>query len=92
MGSNRARVKEKARLREQSAITSATGCTKNFYPSQQEAREALSRILAKARPGKLPFRVYPCNFCPGWHTTSKPWLGKKKPPWDRDPDWKRPEP
>ena len=67
------------------------GCEKAFYLTQAEAREALANIRAKhAGDRKPPVRVYPCDTCDGWHTTSKPNKGRT-PPWDKDPNWQRPE-
>lgn len=66
------------------------GCAKASYVSQEEAREALAKIRESAKgPRKPPVRVYPCDTCDGWHTTSKPNKGRT-PPWDKDPDWQRP--
>lgn len=69
-------------------------CEKAFYEDQAAARHALSTIGEKAaKPGKSarrPVRVYPCDVCDGWHLTSKGVKGRK-PAWDRDPDWIRPE-
>lgn len=66
-------------------------CTKNAYPDQVSARAALQTILKQAPvdSSKLPKRVYPCDICDGWHLTAKRNRGKK-PPWDRDPNWTRP--
>jgi epoxyqueuosine reductase QueG len=68
-----------------------TDCAKAPYPTQAQARAALARIIEKwgekPRP-KMPVRVYPCDRCPAWHTTSK--RVKRKPPWDKDPNWERP--
>jgi hypothetical protein len=52
---------------------------------------ALERILAKGKPvSRQPVRVYPCDTCERWHLAAKPNKGKT-PPWDLDPNWKRPE-
>ena len=66
-------------------------CGKNGYPDQASARVALAAIVerkAKKLP-TIPVRVYPCDRCEAWHLTSKKVSGKK-PPWDSDPNWKRP--
>lgn len=63
-------------------------CGKNGYPDQASARVALAAIRA-SNAGKVPVRVYPCDRCDAWHLTSKKVSGKK-PPWDRNPDWERP--
>ena len=69
-------------------------CDKAFYGDQAAARHALSSIHEKAakkgKPARLPVRVYPCDVCDGWHLTAKPVQGRKAP-WDRDPDWVRPD-
>ena len=69
-------------------------CEKAFHADQAAARLALTSILEKAarkgKSGPLPVRVYPCDVCDGWHLTTKPIRGRE-PPWDRDPNWLRPE-
>lgn len=69
-------------------------CEKAFYLDQAAARIALARIREKAarkgRAGVLPVRVYPCDVCDGWHLTAKAAAQGRKPAWDRDPDWVRP--
>jgi hypothetical protein len=65
-------------------------CTKHCYPNQAVARLAMQSIQAKARISMRPMRVYPCDRCEWWHLTSKR-LSGKVPPWDRDPNWTRPE-
>ena len=69
-------------------------CDKAFYVDQVAARRALSSIhekaAKKARPVRLPVRVYPCDVCDGWHLTARPVKGRK-PPWDSDLGWVRPE-
>lgn len=69
-------------------------CDKAFYVDQAAAHLALASIHEKAaKRGKrtpLPVRTYPCDVCDGWHLTSKTVKGRK-PPWDRIPDWARPE-
>jgi hypothetical protein len=70
-----------------------TPCQKAPYPTQAAAREALAKIIEKwgnKAATKMPHRVYPCDRCTAWHTTSKR-SGKRKPPWDRDPNWTRPD-
>jgi len=68
-------------------------CDKAFYVDQASARVALSSIREKAakkgKQGRVPVRVYPCDVCDGWHLTAKPVDGRMLP-WDRDPDWIRP--
>lgn len=68
-------------------------CDKAFHADQAAARLALASIHEKAttkgKPARLPVRVYPCDVCDGWHLTAKPVKGRK-PPWDRDPAWVRP--
>jgi hypothetical protein len=69
-------------------------CTKAPYPNQAAAHEALTSIIEKwgEKPRtKMPVRIYPCdrNGCLAWHTTSK--KVKRKPPWDKDPNWQRPD-
>jgi len=66
-------------------------CSKMPYPDQASAKTALQHILGKDRGegSKLPKRVYPCGTCDGWHLTAKS-LSGKTPPWDRDPNWVRP--
>ena len=66
------------------------GCRKAFYVTQAEAREALAKIReGHTGARKPPVRVYPCDTCDGWHTTSKRNVGRT-PPWDKDPNWQRP--
>ena len=70
-------------------------CTKAYYSDQASARLALAAIKEKAqkkaRTGKLPIRVYPCDVCDGWHLTAKSVRGRR-PGWDLDPAWVRPGP
>lgn len=58
-------------------------CNKHFYPSKREAYEALSFFRrhqynklgqrlnrGKGHKDKRLKRIYYCDFCTGWHTTS----------------------
>ena len=66
-------------------------CTKHYYADQASARLGLAHVRKKARSGKkVPVRVYPCDVCDGWHLTANASTGRKTPPWDRDPNWRRP--
>ena len=66
-------------------------CSKVGFPDQASARERLAGWQKKAKPGeKVPHRVYPCEVCDAWHLTTKV-SGGRLPPWDRDPNWVRPE-
>lgn len=68
-------------------------CDKAFYVDQSTARLAMASIHERAakknKAVRVPVRVYPCDVCDGWHLTAKPVQGKT-PPWDREPDWVRP--
>lgn len=47
-------------------------CVKERYRDQAEAAAAMARIQADIEAGKrAPVRVYPCQHCHGWHTTSQ---------------------
>lgn len=41
------------------------------YRTQTSAEHALAHLLLHV-PGQIPCRAYPCEFCDGWHLTSKP--------------------
>ncbi|MFD3594321.1 hypothetical protein ACFWU5_16480 [Nocardia sp. NPDC058640] len=45
---------------------------KSQYGSEQEALNALSKFLQRARPGARPTRTYKCPSGRHWHTTSQP--------------------
>lgn len=71
-----------------------TPCAKAPYPSHAKALESLAIIVEKwgSKPrNKMPKRAYPCDISgrTAWHLTSRKY-GKRKPPWDRDPNWQRP--
>lgn len=44
--------------------------SKNRYPSQWEAREAIASCEAHGTTGLSAYR---CPYCNGWHLTSHPW-------------------
>ncbi|MBR3181896.1 MAG: hypothetical protein IKF56_04575 [Eggerthellaceae bacterium] len=44
--------------------------SKNRYPSQWEAREAIAACEAHGTKG---LKTYRCPYCNGWHLTSHPW-------------------
>jgi hypothetical protein len=89
MASSKRRSVEKAERRELAAAALAAGCTKAVYVDQASARAGLDSLMTK-RPTNSQMRVYPCDICPAWHLTSKK-VGRKKPAWDKDPNWARPE-
>ena len=62
--SDRLLAKKEAALREKSCES------KNRYPSQWEAREA---IAACEEHGRTGLSAYKCPYCNGWHLTSHPW-------------------
>ena len=89
MASSKRRAVVKAEWRALATAALAAGCTKAVYIDQAAARAGLASLMIK-RPINSQMRVYPCDICPAWHLTSKK-VGRKKPPWDRDPDWTRPD-
>ena len=44
--------------------------SKNRYPSQWEAHEAIAACEAHGTKG---LSMYRCPYCDGWHLTSHPW-------------------
>jgi hypothetical protein len=66
-------------------------CRKVPFVDQAMARSRLEGWRKKAKPGeKVPHRIYPCDICSAWHLTAKN-SGRKVPPWDKDPNWVRPQ-
>jgi hypothetical protein len=45
-------------------------CHKRSHPTRRQAERAMYAQWRKARPGKVPVRVYSCGG--HWHTTSWP--------------------
>lgn len=46
-------------------------CVKHRYRTQEFADYELSQIARTAQHGHLPVRVYKCDFCFGFHLTSR---------------------
>ena len=61
-------------------------CRDKVIYTKREALEAKNR---RWREDRVPLRIYPCNWCNGWHLTSKnPYLGRKdhsKNPFNKKP-------
>lgn len=58
---------------------------KRRYPDKHTAKVNLvairaADILRRHGRAKTPVRVYRCEFCRDWHTTSKPYIPRKPPP------------
>ncbi|MDA2805722.1 hypothetical protein [Nocardiopsis suaedae] len=45
--------------------------TKRRFPTQQAAAARLAEIAAAPRTRVIPHRAYPCEWCSGWHLSSK---------------------
>ena len=66
-------------------------CQKVPFADQAMARLRLEEWGKRAKLGEeVPHRVYPCDVCSAWHLTGKR-SGRKVPPWNKDPNWTRPQ-
>ncbi|HKY46171.1 MAG TPA: hypothetical protein VJM50_23975 [Pyrinomonadaceae bacterium] len=49
----------------------SVACLKRRYLTATDAELDLSRIKAKANHGHIPVRAYRCQWCAGFHLTSR---------------------
>ena len=49
----------------------SVACSKRRYRSEVDARLDMVMIQARAKHSHVPIRVYRCEWCSGWHLTSK---------------------
>lgn len=49
----------------------SVSCLKRRYQNSIDAELDLARIHAKANHGHIPVRAYRCEWCHGWHLTSR---------------------
>lgn len=60
--------RERAALDKADALRNKACESKNRYETQAEAREAIALC---AEHGRTDLRCYKCDYCGGWHLTSK---------------------
>lgn len=46
-------------------------CAKSSYPDEEDALNALERVIRNGTTPVKPHRVYECELCGKWHMTSK---------------------
>lgn len=46
-------------------------CVKARYSTEQLALKSMSHIVSLQDSGRIPVRVYQCDYCLGWHMTSQ---------------------
>lgn len=56
---------------------SGRACRRRNWWSQEAAEAHLKELQERGR-GKVPVRVYRCDRCPFWHTTSVRYYKRKK--------------
>lgn len=50
----------------------SVACEKQRFPNEDAAGAELVRIRRDAAHSYIPVRAYACDWCSGWHLTSKP--------------------
>lgn len=53
----------------------SVACAKHRYRDEVAAQMELARIRRDAVRGYVPVRAYRCEWCDGWHLTSRPASG-----------------